>query len=112
MSSKKYIFVLVLVLSISYSFAQNHIDALRYSQQFYSTTAKSDAMGNSLSALGADMSAFSINPAGIAVFKSAQFTFTPNFIIIIHKEAMPAVHVRKINTVLPFLILLMSVLYL
>ena len=81
MSSKKYIFVLVLVLSISYSFAQNHIDALRYSQQFYSTTAKSDAMGNSLSALGADMSAFSINPAGIAVFKSAQFTFTPNFII-------------------------------
>ncbi len=81
MSSKKYIFVLVLVMSFSYLFAQNHIDALRYSQQFYSTTAKSDAMGNSLSALGADMSALSINPAGIAVFKSAQFTFTPNFII-------------------------------
>ena len=68
-------------MSFSYSFAQNHIDALRYSQQFYSATAKSDAMGNSLSALGADMSAFSINPAGIAVFKSAQFTVTPNFII-------------------------------
>lgn len=81
MSSKKYIFVLVLVISSTYSFAQNHIDALRYGQQFYSTTAKSDAMGNSLSALGADMSAFSINPAGIAVFKNAQFTLTPNFII-------------------------------
>ncbi len=68
-------------MNFSFSFAQNHIDALRYSQQFWSTTAKSDAMGNSLSALGADMSAFSINPAGIAVFKSAQFTLTPNFII-------------------------------
>ncbi len=81
MSSKKYIFILLLILISSYSYSQNHIDALRYGQQFYSTTAKSDAMGNSLSALGADMSALSINPAGIAVFKSPQFTLTPNFII-------------------------------
>ncbi len=68
-------------MTVSFSFAQNHTDALRYSQQFYSATAKSDAMGNSLSALGADMSALTINPAGIAVFKTPQFTFTPNFII-------------------------------
>lgn len=71
----------MLVISFTYSSAQNQIDALRFGQQFYSTTAKSDAMGNSLSALGADMSALSINPAGIAVFKKAQFTLTPNFII-------------------------------
>ncbi len=68
-------------MSVIYTFSQNHIEALRYSQQFYSVTAKSDAMGNALSAVGADMSSLTINPAGIAVFKTSQFTFTPNFII-------------------------------
>ncbi len=71
----------LILISVVYTFSQNQIEALRYSQQFYSVTAKSDAMGNSLSAVGADMSSLTVNPAGIAVFKSAQFTFTPNFII-------------------------------
>ena len=62
-------------------YSQNHIEALRYSQQFYSSTAKSEAMGNSLSAVGADFSALMINPAGIAVYKSNQIAFTPNFIV-------------------------------
>ncbi len=78
---RKFLTALVLILFVSLSFAQNHIDALRYSRQYYSGTAKSDAMGNSLSALGADLSAITINPAGIAVFKSSKFTLTPNFII-------------------------------
>lgn len=81
MFNKILITISLILMSVIYSFSQNHIEALRYSQQFYSVTAKSDAMGNSLSAVGADMSALTINPAGIAVFKSSQFTFTPNFII-------------------------------
>ncbi len=60
-------------------YAQYHLDALRYSRQFYSTTAKSEAMGNSLSAVGADMSALTINPAGMAVFKGATCSGTMNF---------------------------------
>lgn len=70
-----------LIISIITTFSQNHIEALRYSQQFYSSTAKAEAMGNSLSAVGADFSAYMINPAGIAIFKSNQLAFTPNFII-------------------------------
>jgi len=68
-------------LSIIIAFSQNHIEALRYSQQFYSGSAKSEAMGNSLSAVGADFSSIITNPAGIAIYKSTQFAFTPNFII-------------------------------
>jgi hypothetical protein len=70
-----------IILLISCAYSQNHIEALRYSQQFYSSTAKSDAMGNALSAVGADLSATTINPAGIAVYKTTQFAFTPNFIV-------------------------------
>lgn len=81
MFKKTIITVSIILSAILYISAQNHIEALRYSQQFYSTTAKSDAMGNALSAVGADMSALTINPAGIAVLKNSQFTFTPNFIL-------------------------------
>lgn len=73
------IYFLVLATVLTYS--QNHIEALRYSQQFYSSSAKSEAMGNSLSAVGADFSAYNTNPAGIAIFKGKQFAFTPNFIV-------------------------------
>ncbi|NPA44005.1 MAG: hypothetical protein GXO49_00565 [Chlorobi bacterium] len=75
------IIIYLITISFIYGFSQNHIDALRYSQQFYSTSAKSDAMGNSLSAVGADFSAFMINPAGIAIYKTNQMSFTPNLII-------------------------------
>jgi len=70
-----------IVISASSVFSQNHVEALRYSQQFYSSTAKAEAMGNSLSAVGADFSAFTINPAGIAIYKRNQLAFTPNFIL-------------------------------
>ncbi len=69
------------MFSIAFVYSQNHIEALRYSQQFYSSTAKSEAMGNSLSAVGADFSAYMINPAGIGVYKKSQMSLTPDFII-------------------------------
>jgi hypothetical protein len=62
-------------------FAQNQVDALRYSQSFYGGTAKSIAMGNSISAVGADMTDLTVNPAGIGVFKNSQMTFTPTFLV-------------------------------
>jgi len=81
MYKKIYFAIGIFFIGIASLQSQNHIDALRYSQQFYSSTAKAEAMGNSLSAVGADFSSFMINPAGIAVYKGKQFTFTPNFII-------------------------------
>jgi len=58
-------------------FAQNIDDALRYSQLFYSGTARFMSMGGAFTALGGDISSLSQNPAGIGVFRSSEVTITP-----------------------------------
>jgi hypothetical protein len=57
--------------------AQNVDDALRYSQVFYNGTARFVGMGGAFTALGGDISSLSQNPAGIGVFRSSEFTLTP-----------------------------------
>lgn len=57
--------------------AQNVDDALRYSQLFYNGTARFNSMGGAFTALGGDLSTLSQNPAGIGVFRSSEFTITP-----------------------------------
>jgi hypothetical protein len=57
--------------------AQNIDDALRYSQVFYSGTARFNSMGGAFTALGADLSTLSQNPAGIGVFRSSELSLTP-----------------------------------
>jgi hypothetical protein len=42
-------------------------------------TARSVSMGSAFGALGGDFSSLSINPAGIGVYRSSEFTITPNF---------------------------------
>ncbi len=58
---------------------QNEIDALRYSQQSFGVTARSLSMGGAFGALGADYSSLAINPAGIALFRKSEFSFTMGF---------------------------------
>ena len=67
---------LVIVLTLS---AQSHVDALRYSQHTIGGTARSVAMGGAFGALGGDFSTLSSNPAGLGVYRSSEFTFTPEF---------------------------------
>jgi hypothetical protein len=57
--------------------AQNIDDALRYSQVFYSGTARFNSMGGAFTALGADPSSLSQNPAGIGVYRSSELSLTP-----------------------------------
>lgn len=63
----------------SLSLAQNEIDALRYSQLSFGGTARYNAMAGAFGALGGDFSVLSANPAGIAIYRSGEFTFTPSF---------------------------------
>lgn len=49
--------------------AQTYSDALRYSNLQYSGSARFGAMGSSMGALGADLSAVSVNPAGAAFYR-------------------------------------------
>jgi len=66
-----YIFVSFLFVAAS-AFAQGEIDALRYSRNDLYGTARSMAMGGAFGALGGDQTGVSINPAGIAVYRSAE----------------------------------------
>lgn len=60
-------------------FAQNEIDALRYSQPLFGSTARSFSMGGAFGALGADFSSLSSNPAGIGVYRKSEFSFSLGF---------------------------------
>lgn len=74
---KKIVYAFGILLITCSAFAQNLTDALRYSNYKISGTARSAAMGNAFGALGGDFTSLSINPAGVAVYRSGEFTFTP-----------------------------------
>lgn len=57
--------------------AQTMYDALNYSKSDYAGTARTVAMGNAFTALGGDLGAVTINPAGSAVARYSQVTVTP-----------------------------------
>jgi hypothetical protein len=59
-------------------YSQNINDAVRYSQHFLGGTARSIGVGNSMGALGADLSVLSTNPAGLAAFRYSEFIITPS----------------------------------
>lgn len=60
-------------------FAQNDIDALRYSQLTFGGTARFNSMAGSMGALGGDISTLSFNPAGVAIMRKSDFNFSPSF---------------------------------
>jgi hypothetical protein len=60
--------------------SQNVDDALRYSQLFYSGTARFNSMGGAFTALGGDLSSLTLNPAGIGVYRSFEITITPQLV--------------------------------
>jgi hypothetical protein len=72
---KKYItFLIVLLCSIIK--AQDITDAVRYAQDGTTGTARFSAMSGAFGALGGDLSALNINPAGSAVFANGQVAGT------------------------------------
>ncbi|MDQ3192360.1 MAG: outer membrane protein transport protein [Bacteroidota bacterium] len=58
--------------------AQTVDDALRYSQLNVYGTSRFSAMSGAFGALGGDFGASSTNPAGLAIFRSSEFTVTPS----------------------------------
>lgn len=74
---KKSILLIFAIFASLFTFGQTQLDALRFSQLEYGGTARSVAMGNSFGALGADLSSMAINPAGIALYRKGEISFTP-----------------------------------
>lgn len=69
--------ILVIVLTFAQNFsAQSIVDALRYSTDGLHGTARFSGMGGAFGALGGDLSAIQLNPAGSAVFLNSTASVT------------------------------------
>ena len=60
--------------------AQNEVDAFDFTSIDYGGTARFIGMGSSMGALGGDLSVLSTNPAGLGLYRSAEFTVSPTFV--------------------------------
>lgn len=74
------LFIMVIAsLAVTFSQAQDLTDAVRYSTEGLTGTARYRAMSGAFGALGGDLSAISVNPAGSAVFANSYATVTLNY---------------------------------
>jgi len=76
---RKYIMLVCLFALGLFASAQSEFDALRYSQSDIIGTARYVSMSGAFGALGGDMSAINVNPAGIGVYRSSEFSLSPGF---------------------------------
>jgi hypothetical protein len=77
---KKLVVLLIIIAATTTAIAQNEVDALRFSRYQFGGTARSMGMGGAYGAVGADFSSLSTNPAGMALYKRSEVTFTPSFL--------------------------------
>lgn len=79
---KTVISILLGLATVAGSFAQTAYSARILSENDYEGTARTAAMGNAFTALGGDLGAVALNPAGSAVAKYSQISITPGISII------------------------------
>ena len=60
------------------AYAQNEVDALRYSNITFGGTARYLGLSGAGGALGGDFSTLSTNPAGLGVYRGSEFSFSPS----------------------------------
>ncbi|MBD1399008.1 hypothetical protein H9Q13_17700 [Pontibacter sp. JH31] len=58
------------------AFAQNEVDALRYTRYGLTGSARIQGIGGAQAALGADVSTMATNPAGLGMFRRSEFSFS------------------------------------
>ena len=76
---KKLMFLILAAITLQAT-AQTPEDALRLSWLAPNGTPRSNALGGAMGSLGGDLSATSINPAGLGFYKSSEFYIAPNYI--------------------------------
>lgn len=75
---QKHVAIIALLMLGGSVFAQNEMDAFRYSQYTPAGSARYSSLSGSMGGFGADFSVLSVNnPAGIGLFKRSEVTFTP-----------------------------------
>lgn len=78
---KKIWIILPSILCVSIIFAQVPEDALRNAWYIPMGSARSLAIGGAMGALGGDISANNINPAGIGLYKTREVVFSPGVLL-------------------------------
>ena len=73
---KKTLTTAIALLSIIVAFGQGAADACLFSRTFYQGSAKALGMSNAMGAVGGDMTSICINPAGMGIYRSNEFTTT------------------------------------
>ena len=82
---KKIVATLV-IAGVSHVYAQVPEDALRMSWNTPAGTARSQAIGGAMGALGGDITAAFTNPAGLAVYKTSEMVITPGIGFLTNKS--------------------------
>jgi hypothetical protein len=84
MKPNLYVVALFLMISLPVA-AQFPEDALRTSWNTPSGTARNQAIGGAMGSLGGDISALYVNPAGLGLYKTGEFVFSPGFSLLKNK---------------------------
>ncbi|NHF57965.1 aromatic hydrocarbon degradation protein [Flavobacteriaceae bacterium TP-CH-4] len=75
----KRVSIFIFFLSCMFMNGQNISDVLRYSSENVQGTPRFQAMGGAFGALGGDLSALNVNPAGSGIFNHGSFTVTGTY---------------------------------
>jgi hypothetical protein len=78
-SMKNILIALGATLLLTNAIAQNAADAVRFSILQPGGTARTIGVGGAFTALGADFSSVSLNPAGLGMYRSDEFMVSPGF---------------------------------
>lgn len=73
---KQFLLIIALTLLSIGLHSQGLDDAVLNSQTYYEGTARGMAMGNAIGAMGGDITAICINPAGLGLYRSQEITFS------------------------------------
>ncbi len=91
----RYSFNIILILSSFSFYAQNDIDAVRYSRNGVNGTSRFVAMGGAFGAIGADLSCAAYNPAGLGLFRKGDIAYSGSLRI----SNSTAIINNKVNTI-------------
>ncbi len=84
---RNYILSIITVLLVFSGFAQNETDALRYSENDITGSARFMGLSGAMSAMGNDLSAITLNPAGVAVFNNTELGISTGIAGIVSEGA-------------------------
>ncbi len=83
---KKVFFIIASLSCSTLLFSQEPSDALRYSWTTQSGTARQQAIGGAMGALGGDVSATFTNPAGLGFYKTGDLVISPGMSFLTNKS--------------------------